>query len=136
MKLVDFYPVTVTAHHKACAAFYRQWFRAETLFEATWFVLLGLPGQPGARLAFMAPEHPSSPPGPASFDGKGLFLTLQVEDVDGLYHELRAAGAPITYALTTEPWGQRRFALTDPAGTWLDIVEQVDPAPGFWDPYL
>jgi hypothetical protein len=32
--------------------------------------------------------------------------------------------------------GQRRFALRDPAGTWLDIVEQIEPAPGFWDPYL
>jgi uncharacterized glyoxalase superfamily protein PhnB len=136
MRIADFYPVIVTPHHKECTEFYRQWLGADTLFEASWFTLLHLPGEQGARLAFMAPDHPSTPPGAAIFGGEGLFLTLQVTDAAAEHARLEAAGAPITYPLTTEPWGQRRFALTDPAGTWLDVVEQVEPAPGFWDPYL
>jgi uncharacterized glyoxalase superfamily protein PhnB len=84
----------------------------------------------------MTPDHPSQPPGPERFSGEGVFLTFQVEDARTEFERLRAEGAPIAYPLRDEPWGQRRFALRDPAGTWLDIVEQVEPAPGFWDPYV
>jgi hypothetical protein len=28
------------------------------------------------------------------------------------------------------------FLLGDPAGTWVDVIQQIDPKPGFWDKYL
>lgn len=49
---------------------------------------------------------------------------------------LRCDGATLTLSLTDEPFGQRRFGLFDPAGVWLDIVQQIEPAPGFQDQYL
>src|ERR1700741_3403482 len=115
MRLADSYPVIVTPSHKACRDFYQRWLAAEILFEATWFTLLSLPGVTGHRVAFMAPEHPSSPPGPEAFSGRGVFLTLQVDDAEAAFNELQAAGAPIVYPLKTEAWGQARFALVDPA---------------------
>jgi hypothetical protein len=24
----------------------------------------------------------------------------------------------------------------DPSGTWIDVIEPIDPAPEFWDKYL
>ena len=65
-----------------------------------------------------------------------MFLTFQVLDAAAELARLREAGVPIVYPLRDEPWGQRRFALRDPAGTWLDIVQQIEPTPGFWDPYV
>ena len=41
----------------------------------------------------------------------------------------------MAYPLRDEPWGQRRFALLDPAGMWVDIVQPIDPEPGYWDTY-
>ena len=38
--------------------------------------------------------------------------------------------------LKDEPLGQRRFAAVDPAGLWVDVVEQTEPAPGWWNEYL
>jgi hypothetical protein len=38
--------------------------------------------------------------------------------------------------LKDEPWGQRRFALVDPAGAWVDVIQTIDPVPGFWDKYV
>ena len=32
--------------------------------------------------------------------------------------------------------GSPKALVRDPAGTWLDIIQQIEPAPGFWDPYL
>jgi catechol 2,3-dioxygenase-like lactoylglutathione lyase family enzyme len=136
MRLADAYPVIVTARLAACRDFYTRWLGFQILFEASWFVYLASAGEPARGVAFMAPDHPSQPPGPERFSGEGVFLTFQVEDARAEFERLRAAGAPIAYELRDEPWGQRRFALRDPAGTWLDVVEQIEPAPGFWDPYV
>jgi catechol 2,3-dioxygenase-like lactoylglutathione lyase family enzyme len=136
MPLQDMYPVIVTPQHKECRDFYARWFGAAVVFEASWFVLLALPGDPPRTVAFMAPDHPSSPPGPETFNGTGLFLTFQVSDAAAEFSRLDQGGATFTYPLRDEPWGQRRFALRDPSGCWVDVVEQTEPVPGFWDPYV
>ena len=87
-------------------------------------------------LAFMHSEHPSSPPTPAPFRGDGSFLTFQVEDAEAEYQRLVEAGLTCDLELTDEPWGQRRFGVVDPAGMWLDVVEQIEPDAGWWDPYM
>ncbi len=62
--------------------------------------------------------------------GKGLLLTFQVEDATAEFKRLKGNGLEIAYPLHDEPWGQRRFAVRDPSGTWVDVIEQIDPAPG------
>ena len=136
MRLQDLYAVIVTDRHAECRDFYVGWLGFRVVFEASWFVYLAADGVHPFAVAFMAPDHPSRPPGPEAFSGRGMLLTVQVSDAAAEHHRLTAAGAPIAYALSDEPWGQRRFALVDPAGTWVDVVEQIEPAPGFWDPYL
>jgi uncharacterized glyoxalase superfamily protein PhnB len=136
MQLQDFYPIIVTAHLAACRDFYRRWFELEVVFEATWFVLLGERGNHRARLAFMHPSHPSAPPGPEVFSGAGMCLEFQVADAAGVFARLQDAGAPVALPLRDEPFGQRRFSLFDPAGVWIDVLQQIDPSPGWWDRYL
>ncbi len=135
MNLQDLYTVIVTPHHVECRDFYIRWFECEVLVQVSWFALLRVPGDPPRSIAFMAPDHPSAPPGPETFNGLGAFLTFQVADADAEYRRLHLAGATFAYDLRDEPWGQRRFALRDPAGTWIDVVEQIKPAPGFFDRY-
>jgi catechol 2,3-dioxygenase-like lactoylglutathione lyase family enzyme len=136
MQLQDFYPIIVTEQVAACRDFYRRWFTLEVVFEATWFVLLGRgEGKPGS-IAFMHPTHPSAPPGPEAFNGKGMCLEFQVADAAAEYARFRDGGARIALTIRDEPFGQRRFGLFDPAGVWIDVVEQIEPAPGWWDRYL
>ena len=135
MKLLDCYPL-ITAHDMVAQRdFYVRHFGAEVVFQATWCVYMTLPIGDGRTLAFMTPDHPSSPPGPEPFDGKGMILTLQVEDAAAAFAALSAGGAEITYPLADEPWGQRRFMVRDPAGVLIDVVEQTEPAAGFWERY-
>jgi uncharacterized glyoxalase superfamily protein PhnB len=108
----------------------------EVVFEASWFVLLGAGAAGRAGLAFMHPSHPSAPPGPEPFDGKGMCLEFQVADARTEHERFVRAGAPVTLSLRDEPLGQRRFGLFDPAGVWIDVVAQIEPAPGWWDKYL
>ena len=136
MRLDDVYTVVMTARLSECRDFYARWFGFSPVFEATWFVYLRSAGDPGFGLALMHPDHPSRPPGREVFGGTGLLLTLQVPDAATVYAALTDAGLKPDHPLADEPWGQRRFGLRDPAGVWVDVVEQIEPAPGFWGPYL
>jgi catechol 2,3-dioxygenase-like lactoylglutathione lyase family enzyme len=106
-------------------------------FEADWIVILRGGGEERpVTLGFMHSTHPSAPPAPAPFSGDGMLLSFQVADARAEYQRLAQAGIQFELHLTDEPWGQRRFAVVDPAGVWVDVVEQIDPAEGWWDPYL
>ena len=134
MELVDGYPIIVTDRLRECREFYGDWFGFQVVFEADWIVVLSSPGERAVTVAFMHPRHPSSPPSPGAYRGDGMFITFQVADARREHERLVAAG--LRCDLTDEPWGQRRFGVTDPAGMWVDVVEQIEPAPGWWEPYL
>lgn len=136
MEIADSYSVVVTDRLHECRDFYRDRFGFEVVFESSWFVLVSGGGARATSLAFMHSSHPSKPPDPAPYNGGGSFLTFQVADAKAEFDRLAAAGAEFELELTEEPWGQRRFGLFDPAGMWVDVVEQIEPAAGWWDPYL
>lgn len=138
MKVRDLYPLITTPALFEARDFYVTHFGFDVLFEASWFVYLSgsADGETrGATLAFMHPDHPSNPPGPESFSGLGMILTLEVSDAAAIYERFSASGAPIVHPLTDEEWGQRRFMTRDPAGVLVDVVQQTEPAPGFWERY-
>jgi uncharacterized glyoxalase superfamily protein PhnB len=135
MQLESAYPVIVTADIVQCRDFYVRHFGFQVVFESSWFIYLSSAANPVLGIAFMSPDHPSKPPGPEKFNGQGMFFTLQVADAAAEFTKVKGTGAPIAYELRDEPWGQRRFGLVDPSGTWVDVVQQIEPVPGFWDPY-
>lgn len=135
MHLQSFYPIIVTPQLMICRDFYKRWFALEVVFEASWFVLLGSSKGATMNVAFMHPDHPSAPPGPEVFGGMGMCLEFQVADAIAEHDRFVRGGAEITLSLRDEPFGQRRFGLFDPAGVWIDVVEQIEPAAGWWDKY-
>lgn len=139
MQVRDLYPLITTPALFEARDFYVTHFGFDVAFQANWFVYLV--GQPdgdsrGATLAFMHPDHPSVPPGPESFDGRGMILTVEVSDAAAVFERVSSGGAPIVHPLTDEAWGQRRFMTRDPAGVLVDVVQQIDPEAGFWDQYM
>lgn len=133
MRFVDRYPIIVTPKLAECRDFWTAHLGFAVAFEADWFILLQADG---ASLAFMSPEHPSAPPGPEVFSGQGMCFELQVEDAAAAFDACEAAGLKPDYALTREAFGQLRFGFFDPSGLWVDVVEQVESAAGFWDRYM
>jgi catechol 2,3-dioxygenase-like lactoylglutathione lyase family enzyme len=136
MELQDFYPIIVTDHLTECRDFYARWFGLSAIFESSWFILMASSGERPVSLAFMHPNHPSAPPGPETFNGKGMCLEFQVADARAEHEQFVREGAPVTYGLRDEPFGQRRFGLFDPVGVWIDVVEQIEPSAGWWDRYI
>lgn len=136
MKVVDTYPLITTADLRGARDFYCTHFDMTVVFEASWVTMLGRRASGRISLGLMSADHPTNPPGPEVFDGKGVIVTVQVEDAAAAFDRLKRAGAPIVYDLRDEPWGQRRFVTRDPGGTLVDVVEQTEPAPGYWENYL
>lgn len=107
-------------------------FYSETLgfgvtFENDFYLLMHTPGHE-AELAFLLPNHESQQPlFHKPFNGEGMFVTIEVEDVDALYKEIKTKGIPIKIELRDEPWGDRHFAITDPNGVNIDLVKYSVP---------
>jgi len=108
-------------------AFYTEVLHFGVRFENDFYLLLHTPGG-NAEISFLLPEHPSQQPlfRPA-FGGQGLYLTLETDNVDAFYEELRKRGIPIEIELRDEPWGDRHFAIKDPNGIGIDIVSYSAP---------
>lgn len=134
MQFSDRYPIIVTPHKNDCRDFWVRHLGLEVGFDSDWFVwLTSVDGS--LSLAFMTPDHPSAPPGPEPFSGKGLCFELQVEDAEAAHGTFLAKGGRVVYPLTDEAFGQRRFGFADPSGLWVDVVQQIEPAAGYWDRY-
>jgi uncharacterized glyoxalase superfamily protein PhnB len=52
-----------------------------------------------------------------------MYLTIEVDDVDKVYYELKNKGVVIEIDIRDEPWGDRHFAIQDPNGIGIDIVK-------------
>ena len=92
-------------------------------FENEFFILLHTPNH-GSELSFLLPNHPSQQPlFQKAFNGEGIYFTIEVDDVDKVYEEIKKKGIPVKIELRDEPWGDRHFAIQDPNGVGIDIVK-------------
>ena len=108
-------------------AFYTQVLQFGVTFENDFYLLLHTPNQE-AEISFLLPNHPSQQPlFQKPFTQQGVYLTIEVENVDEYYHKLKEQGVRIAIELREEPWGDRHFAIIDPNGIGIDIVTYSAP---------
>lgn len=61
-----------------------------------------------------------------AFTGKGVVLSLEVEDAEAEWHRLKDTKLDCIVELRDEEWGQRHFIVVDPAGVYVDVVQQLE----------
>lgn len=92
-------------------------------FENEFYLLLHTPNK-SAEISFLLPNHPSQQAlFQKPFKGDGMYLTIEVEDIDALYQYLKNKGTSIEIDIRNEPWGDRHFAIQDPNGIGIDLVK-------------
>lgn len=52
-------------------------------------------------------------------------MSIEVDDLDDVLRRAEAGGYEITYPLTEEPWGVRRFMVRDPFGKLVNILSHM-----------
>jgi len=96
-------------------------------FENEFYLLMHTPGGEDA-ISFLLPNHPSQQSFfHKPFNGQGMYLTIEVDDVDGLYESIKAKDITIQIPIRDEAWGDRHFAIEDPNGIGIDIVRYTEP---------
>src|SRR5690606_802529 len=117
----------ITEKLKETKEFYMQMLDFGVTFENEFYILLHTPNKE-AEISFLLPNHPSQKPlFHRPFQGKGMYLTIEVEDVDKVYQELKNKGVKIEIEIRDEPWGDRHFAIQDPNGISIDFVKYSEP---------
>ena len=108
-------------------AFYTKHLGFGVTCENEFYLLLHTPYHE-AEISFLLPNHPSQQTFfHKPFLGQGMYLTIEVDDVDSIYNDLKKKGVPIKIDIRNEPWGDRHFAIEDPNGIGIDIVKYSPP---------
>ena len=117
----------ITEKMKETKTFYQEILGFGVAFENEFYLLMHTPGHE-AQLSFLLPDHPSQQPlFQSRFKGEGVYLTIEVDDVDGLYKQIKDKGVDIKIDIRDEPWGDRHFAIQDPNGIGIDLVKYTAP---------
>ncbi|MEU9210911.1 VOC family protein [Streptomyces sp. NPDC048415] len=85
----------------------------EEVMNHGWIVTLASAGNPAVQVSLMT-EDATAPVAPD--------MSIEVEDVDAAYAEMRRSGAEIVHPLTDEEWGVRRFFVRDPNGRVVNVL--------------
>ncbi len=83
-----------------------------------WVVTFVSPSNPTAQLTVFSSDDS------ANVDPQ---ITIEVEDVDRAHARAVEQGVEVVYPLTTEPWGVKRFFVTDPNGIVLNVMSHTKP---------
>lgn len=103
--------------------FYTEVLDFSVTFENEFYLLLHTPNK-SSEISFLLPNHPSQQSlFQKPFKGEGMYLTIEVDDVDALYQTLKKKGVAIKIDIRNEPWGDRHFAIQDPNGIGIDLVK-------------
>jgi uncharacterized glyoxalase superfamily protein PhnB len=79
-----------------------------------------------SELGFLRPNLDSQAPiFRSAFQGKGVWVTVDVDDAQAEYARIRSLGTPIEAAIRDEPWGDRHFVIVDPNGIAIDVVQRM-----------
>jgi catechol 2,3-dioxygenase-like lactoylglutathione lyase family enzyme len=96
--------------------FYQKILGLDLLMDHGWIITYGTEEKMKVQISF------------ATEGGSGAVvpdLTIEVDDVETAYQQMKEAGFTIAYNLTTESWGIRRFYVRDPFGKLVNILTRI-----------
>lgn len=119
-------PLFVTDQLSTVKEYYSKYFDFTISFENEEYLGLKANGSETVEIGFMIPEN-----GQSVFNGNGVTLCLDVDDVDNEFERVTKEGLTIGTPLNDAPWGDRYFIVVDPIGIALYIYKQIEPATEF-----
>nr|WP_092073247.1 VOC family protein [Dendrosporobacter quercicolus]NSL49962.1 VOC family protein [Dendrosporobacter quercicolus DSM 1736]SDM56093.1 Uncharacterized conserved protein PhnB, glyoxalase superfamily [Dendrosporobacter quercicolus] len=110
--------------------FYMKHFGFKLVYESDWYIELLSPSLE-VGVSFTLPQREEG----EFFNGKGLILSFEVEDVDAEYNRLKQAGLNIYQEIQDKPWGERSFVVDDPAKVHIYIYKTIPATPEYQKVY-
>jgi catechol 2,3-dioxygenase-like lactoylglutathione lyase family enzyme len=108
-------PDIKSKHVDASRQFYVDALGLEVAMDMGFIVTLVSPANSAAQVSLLRDDAPSMLPE----------ISIEVADVDDVHSRAVSRGHRIVYPLTNEPWGVRRFFVTDPNGTVIKVMSHI-----------
>ena len=96
--------------------FYSDLFGLDAVMDLGWIVTLAS-GETAVTQISILSEGGSGAPVPD--------VSIEVDNVDEVYRRAKETGCKVVHDLTDEPWGVRRFFITDPTGKLLNVLAHL-----------
>jgi len=103
----------------ASKAFYQDFLGMKPVMDMGWIITFAVDGKPDLQISILQNDS-NEPP-----ENTAVFLSIEVSDVDLLHEKAVKAGIEITYPLTHEEWGVRRFFVKDPNGATINLLQHI-----------
>lgn len=116
MKVKRIVPNVAAENVEEGRSFYCDVLGLESVMDLGWIVTLASDESAPVQISIAA-EGGSGTPVPD--------LSIEVDDVDEAFRRTRAGGFEITYPLTDEQWGVRRFYARDPYGKLVNVMSHI-----------
>lgn len=116
MAVLRIVPDIPTPDPTQAKAFYEEVLGLDILMDQGWIATYGAQATATPQISFAA-HGGNDTPVPA--------LSIEVDDLEDTLSRCKAAGFEPSYGPTNEPWGVRRFFVTDPFGTLINILQHI-----------
>ena len=95
---------------------YRRITGMEVIMNHGWIATLSPPGDHSVQIGLITSD-PTAPVNPS--------VSIEVDDLDGVYRIARENGWEIVHNLAVEEWGVRRFFLRDADGNIINVLSHL-----------
>ena len=102
--------------------FYRGLLGLRLAMEMDWIMTFVSESNPSAQITIVRNTE-------ANTQNSCVTITIEVSDVDEIYVKANSSEFEITYPLTDEPWGVRRFFVKDPNEVIVNVMAHKSQAP-------
>ena len=99
--------------------FYINFLGMNLIMDMEWIITFASYKNPKAQITIVKTESP------IDINTNPVFLSIEVSDVDKMYEKAKNLNCEITYPITNEDWGVRRFFVKDPNGSILNLLTHI-----------
>ena len=98
--------------------FYQNFLGLKLVMDMQWILTFAYETNPTAQISIVQSENTENL-------NSSISLSIEVTEIDNLYEKAKELKLEITYEITDEPWGVRRFWVKDPNGITINLMEHI-----------
>ena len=98
--------------------FYMNFLGLTLAMDMKWILTFASDSNPNAQISIVKDDK-------SDHSNSNITISIEVSDVDQLYQKAQSLNYEITYEITNEPWGVRRFFVKDPNGVTINLLSHI-----------